>query len=280
MIIGVDIGGTGIRAGLIDNGNVLAVESLQLEDKENLEATLNQLSGLVRTLFNENVTGIGIGVPSVVDVERGIVYDVVNIPSWEKVFLKDFMVEQFGVDVAINNDVNCFVLGEQKFGAAKNYDSVVGITIGSGLGAGLILDEKLYMGANCGAGEIGMLPYKDSYLEKYVGRDFFLEHTGKEGHQLMQEATSGSADAKLVWDEFGRHLGNAILAIMYIYDPEMIIIGGSISKAAPLFLEKMFEEIQAFAFKESLQKIKIEISDTEHVAILGAASLCLVKEKM
>src|SRR5690606_24955530 len=118
-------------------------------------------------------------VPSVVDVDKGIVYDVQNIPSWKEVPLKAIMEERYGVPVQVNNDANCFALGEKYFGQGRDSKAFIGLTLGTGLGAGIILNDKLYAGPNCGAGEFGMVPYLDYHYEYYASGQFFtlLHHT-------------------------------------------------------------------------------------------------------
>lgn len=111
MIIGVDLGGTNVRAGLIQGGEVLQSISHKLTNKHSLDATLEQLMAVIEPLISEEVEGIGIGVPSIVDVENGVVFDVVNIPSWKKVELKKILEKRFQKPVFVNNDVNCFALG-------------------------------------------------------------------------------------------------------------------------------------------------------------------------
>ena len=111
MLIGVDLGGTNIRAGLIDNGAITTVNHVLLSEKDSVQKTLSQLISIIAPLIQPGVEGIGVGVPSVVDIENGIVYDVVNIPSWKKVELKKILETEFKIPVRINNDVNCFALG-------------------------------------------------------------------------------------------------------------------------------------------------------------------------
>jgi glucokinase len=120
MKIGIDLGGTNIRAGLIEAGAILSVKHAFLTEKDSLQKTLSQLISVVAPLVNPAVKGIGIGVPSVVDVENGIVFDVVNIPSWKRVELKKILEKEFKIPVYINNDVNCFALGEHRYGGANS----------------------------------------------------------------------------------------------------------------------------------------------------------------
>ncbi len=273
MKIGVDLGGTNIRVGLIDKGSIVKTKAELLMNKDNLEDTLNQLKSLINSIFDTCIEGIGIGVPSVVDVENGIVYDVVNIPSWKKVHLKQILEEEFNVPVFVNNDVNCFVLGEKHFGHGRNHKSIVGVAIGTGIGAGIILDNKLMSGENCGAGEIGYLPYKEHDLEFYCSSNYFIEEYDTTGYQIFLDAKQNDPKAIRVWSEYGIHIGTALKSIVYAYDPEVIILGGSISKAYSFFRDQMELTLQDTYFPKSIEKLKIYVSDLENVSMLGAAVL-------
>ena len=188
MNIGVDLGGTNIRAGLIDNNSIVSMKSSLLNNQDNLDSTLEQIKSIIRSVHNACITGIGIGVPSVVDIYKGIVYDVVNIPSWKEVPLKEILEKEFNVPVFVNNDSNCFALGEKYFGFGRNHKSFVGITIGTGIGSGIFIDNKLYNGPNCGAGEIGYLPYLDHDLEYYCSSNFFKMEHQTDGYQAYLDA--------------------------------------------------------------------------------------------
>lgn len=272
MKIGIDLGGTNIRAGLIKGSEIVKINATPLQDKDDLESTLDQLIKVTRSVFNPEVTGIGIGVPSVVDVENGIVYDVVNIPSWKEVHLRDILNKEFDVPVFINNDVNCFVLGEKYFGFGKSYKNIVGIALGTGIGAGVLIDNKLYSGPNCGAGEIGYLPYKEHDLEYYCSSNFFEAIHNTKGHEVFEKAQNNDVEALKLWDEFGYNVGVALRSVMYAYDPEAIILGGSISKALPFFEKQMYAALNDTYFPKSVEKLKIFVSEMEHVSMLGAAA--------
>jgi glucokinase len=273
MNIGVDIGGTNIRAGIEFGGSITRQHRLQLENKESLSSTLSQLVELIRPLTKFPVKGIGIGVPSVVDVDKGIVYNVLNIPSWEEVALRDIIQDEFHLPVSINNDVNCFILGEHRFGLAQKYKSVIGMAIGTGLGSGIIIDNQLYTGNNCGAGEIGMLPYRDSILENYVCNRFFEDTLGVDARSAHDAALKGDQSAIRVWEEFGDHLGAVIKTVMYTYDPEAIVIGGSIAKASQFFKTPMLNSLSNYAYPESIKRLTVLLSENENISLLGAAAL-------
>jgi glucokinase len=273
MIIGVDLGGTNIRAGLVHDGKVTSFRQELLRDKESLQGTLSQLIGTIAPLVDENVEGIGIGVPSLVDTKNGIVYNVANIPSWKKVELKKILEEEFKVPVFINNDVNCLVMGEHLFGEAKAYSSLVALALGTGLGAGIIINNSLYEGNNCGAGELGSLPYLDSNFENYTSSSFFESRFGISAAHAHSDALEGNLTVLAIWDQYGKHLGNTIMAVMYTYDPQAIILGGSIAKAYRYFETAMKLSLADFPYPESVKRLSILKSELEHIAILGAAAI-------
>jgi len=274
-LIGIDLGGTNVRAACILDDEIEEMISEPISGKENAELLINQIKEMISNLWNSNIEAIGIGVPSVVDVEKGIVYDVQNIPSWKEVPLKEILEEEFGKPVFINNDANCFTLGEKYFGEAKNYKSIVGLILGTGFGSGLILNNILYSGNNCGAGEVGMLPYKDSIFEHYCSGQFFEIHKNTTGQELFNRAQKGDREAMEAYNEFGAHLGNAVKVIMYAYDPEVIVLGGSVSKAFSFFQESMFKAMEDFAYPNSIRNLKIKTTERKSVAVLGAAALVL-----
>ena len=273
MVIGVDLGGTKVRAGIAVNGEVRNQEQQLFKSMGTKSETLGQLMDLIRPLMSPGIRGIGLGVPSVIDVERGIVYNVVNIPSWDCVPLKDILEQEFSVPVAVNNDVNCFVLGEHRFGRLKGMKDVVGMTSGTGLGSGIIINHNLYVGSNCGAGEIGLLSYRDHNIEYYASGNFFEAFHGVSAITAHDRAISGDIEALGWWREFGGHMGQAIKTVVYAYDPQAIVIGGSVSKAFGFFEAAMLAALENFTFPESIKKLKIFQSVDADITLLGAAAL-------
>ncbi|HEX8022292.1 ROK family protein, partial [Mucilaginibacter sp.] len=245
-----------------------------------VEDVLNDIYTVVDALLKNNTANaIGIGVPSVVDVSEGIVYDVQYIPSWKEVHLKKLMQERYNIPVYVNNDANCFAVGELYFGKGKGADSMVGVTLGTGLGTGIITNGKLYAGHNCGAGEIGFFPYIDNILEYYCSGSFFNNVYGLDGVQVFKDAQAGDEQALKLYAELGTHVGNALKIVMYAYDPELIILGGSVSHAFGYFKDTMWQQVKTFAYTKTLERIKIEISELQNSGIIGAAALYYDNQK-
>ena len=267
------MGGTNLKAGLVNRESISKITSTAVNNQASRELVLDQLFSITDQLMNVHIKGIGIGVPGLVDEKEGIVYDVINIPSWKEIALQKIMEERYKLPVFINNDANCFVLGEYYFGKGKGFNSMIGLTIGTGLGAGIIINKKLYTGANCGAGEFGMVQYLDKFYEYYASGQFFKNIYNMDGETVFKNAKQSHENALHMYSEFGNHLGNAINMIMYTYDPPLIILGGSVRYAWPYFQERMWQQIRTFAYSRSVEHLQIMSSDLENSGILGAAAL-------
>jgi glucokinase len=272
-IIGIDLGATNIRGAVVDTGSISAITSRRIHTKGTEQQVLEDVYSLVDALIKDDIKAIGIGVPSVVDVKKGIVYDVVHIPSWKEVPLKELLENRYHIPVFVNNDANCFALGEYYFGKGKGVDNMIGLTIGTGVGAGLIVNKQLYAGANCGAGEFGMVDYLDQNYEYYCSGSFFQNVYGLNGEQVFKDAQKGDAHALKLYRELGLHLGNAIKMVMYTCDPELIILGGSVQHAFAFFEQTMWQRIKTFAFTKSIDRLQIKTSALENAGIFGAAAL-------
>ncbi len=271
--IGIDLGGTNIRGGVVNDGSLSRIVSQRINAKSSAEEVLEELFQLADELINDDVASIGIGVPGLIDMESGTVFDVVNIPSWKEVPLQKLMEERYQVPVSINNDANCFALGEFYFGKGKGCHSMLGLTIGTGLGSGIIIHQKLYSGRHCGAGEFGMIDYLDQCYEYYASGQFFQNVYGVDGEMVFQQAQAGDQSAIKKYEEMGAHLGNAIKAILFALDVDLIVLGGSVRHAWPYFNKSMWQRIETFAYQRVVKELRIEVSELENSGILGASAL-------
>jgi len=272
-IIGIDLGATNIRGTVVSGEDISDIISRRIKTKGTQEEVLEDVYSLIDGLIDIDVKAIGIGVPSVVDVKKGIVYDVIHIPSWKEVHLKELLEIRYKIPVFVNNDANCFALGEHYFGKGKGVDDMIGLTIGTGLGAGVIINNHLYAGRNCGAGEFGMVDYLDKNYEYYASGSFFNNVYGLNGEDAFKKAKDGDALALSLYAELGKHLGNAIKMILYTYDTELIILGGSVQLAYDFFQQAMWERINTFEFPKGLENLQIKTSALANSGILGAAAL-------
>jgi len=279
-IIGIDLGATNIRGAVVKDEKISDIISRRIQTKGTEEQVLDDVYSLIDTLIDKDVKAIGIGVPSVVDVKLGIVYDVVHIPSWKEVHLKELLENRYHIPVFVNNDANCFALGEHYFGKGKGADDMVGLTLGTGLGAGIIINNHLYAGPNCGAGEFGCVDYLDNNYEFYCSGSFFNNVYGLNGEEVFKNAQKGDAQALKLYGEMGTHLGNAIKLVMYTYDPKLIILGGSVQLAYEYFEKTMWERIKTLVYPKSVEQLKIERSALENSGILGAVALYFDAEEV
>lgn len=274
-VIGIDIGGTTIVGGRIEGSIIAEQLSGETNAIEGGDKTLNILKGIIRKLMTSETTAIGVGVPSVVDREKGIVYNVQNIKDWDEVHLKEILEKEFKIPVFVDNDANCFAYGEKIFGKGKEFEHFVGITLGTGVGGGIIQSNHLLKDANCGSGEFGELPYLDSILEEYCGSRFFSRTGNISGYDAALKAKGGDGKSIELYKEYGKHIAILVKHILLIIDPQAIIFGGSISQSFDLFKESMYEGLQDFPYPNSVKKIKILTSELQNMGVLGAGALCI-----
>ncbi|MCK5775972.1 MAG: ROK family protein [Bacteroidales bacterium] len=278
--IGLDLGGTKVLAARVNSSEIEAsAHRFVPKDNGDENQVIDLLKEVISELINDDVEAIGIGLPSIVDAENGVVYDVQNIPSWKEVHLVGILKDYFKLPVYINNDANCYALGEVYYGLAKNCDSLVGITLGTGLGGGIVINGSLLKDATGAAGEFGVIPYLDKTLEAYCSGQFFTDHYNTSGEIMAERARKGDDIAIKAYQEFGKHIGNAVKIIISTIDPEMIIIGGSVAQSNDLFEKAMLASIQDYPFERSKNNIKVEFSETNNMAVLGASTLCFQDSK-
>jgi len=272
-IIGVDLGGTKVSVGAVTEGAVGRVVRREVPSQEAANVVLEEIMEAIDELFDPSVVGIGCGVPSVVDVAEGVVFDVENIPSWKEMPLKAALEERFGVAASVNNDANAFAVGEHVFGSGKEFADMVGLTLGTGMGTGVIVNGRLYSGANCGAGEIGMMTHKGLTLEDYCSGQFFQRECGADGQEVYRRARAGDAESLEAFEKYGSELSEAVMIALYAYDPQAVIFGGSISTAFDLFETGLRRGLTRFAYPHVVERLVMAPSMLENAAVLGAAAL-------
>lgn len=271
-IVGVDIGGTSIEAGLVE-GDKIIIKKINLTDaSRSKEEILETLFDCIDSVINPEVVAIGIGVPGLLDYEEGQLLDIINIPSWKDLQLREIVQKKYKITVYLNNDANCFALGEKYYGKGKGVDNMLAIALGTGVGSGIILNNKLVTGIFGGAGEIGALAYKGRNFEFYCGSNFFKEKYNSTGQELFQLATENNEEAIEAFDALGEHLGEMIHQILFMLAPNMIVLGGSISKSYSLFQRTLQNKIDQFPFESVRKGVKIEQSELKDIAVLGAAA--------
>lgn len=273
--IGVDLGGTNMRVAKVKDGVIVDLKIWPTPRfAKSCEETIQALISIISEVFDKEVLSIGIGVPSVVDRRAGIVYNVANIPYWEEVLLKELLTQRFSVPVFVDNDANCFALGERYFGKGQTVSNFVGLTIGTGLGGGIIQQGQLLADANCGSGEFGEIPYKEHNLEYYCSGSYFMNVWQTNGKEMYDLAVQQDSRALEAYRQFGLHLADAVKIVVLTLDPQMIVFGGSVADAHRFYEASMLEGLKDFPYPNSIRNLQIEFSTLENAGILGAVSLC------
>lgn len=274
MRLGIDIGGTTITVGSVENGVLKSIStSPSFRPGAALEETGEYLCSLIKERLDGSVTSIGIGVPSVVDTERGIVYNAANIPSWEEFHIKEFIESRLGVPVKVDNDANCFAIGAFRQAGCNERDTMVGITLGTGVGIGIVVEGRIMRGANTGAGELSWLPHEGDSLEHWCSKGFFTSRR-IDPRELCGLADAGDQNALKLFGEFGGHMSTLLTLVLCAYDPSVIVFGGGLSNCSRHFEHTMLSAVKgAFPFPKSLEKLKIHYMSDPEIAILGAALL-------
>lgn len=309
-VIGIDIGGTNLRGALVDNeGKIHKRMKILSEAELGIDRLIENLAGFVREISEgEQINGIGIGIPGVIDSKNGIITQAPNISKVDNYPLRSVLIEKLGneLDVIIENDANNAALGEWWIGAAKDVNSMLMITLGTGVGGGIVLDGELWRGAQGMAGEIGHITiYPDGAkckcgnsgcLESYASANAIrrmvneglnekdlgtvLRSTIKGGHVediprvVAEAALGGDAFSIDIWHRVGKALGIGIATLVNLFNIEMIVIGGGVSNAWDLFIDSVLEEASARALRAPMKNAKIEHALLKDDAgIMGAAYL-------
>ncbi|MBI4149816.1 ROK family protein [Candidatus Woesearchaeota archaeon] len=302
LALGVDLGGTHVRAGLVDaKGKIIRIVTSSSQAHEGRSRVLAAIEDVINQVFDKRVTGIGVGVPG--HVKDGKIIKLPNLPDIDGVDLKAFLQKKFKKPVAITNDAKCFALAEARFGHGKGKHCVGGVILGTGCGCGIVLDGKIYFGRDNLAGEFGMIHYRATMIEDYVaGRfiknraeEFKLQDTAPEavardaaGKHIPTHAEEvrleshdlaklGDAQkrAKKIFDELGYHLGYLLSIIICAYNPDVIILGGGVSKAHDHFWQSMKQSLDLNLEYQATANTKIAVSTLDEPGVLGAASLML-----
>ena len=266
-VIGVDVGGTKILAGLIGRaGRVLAHREYPTP-VETEEALLDGLEAAVRDFLDERVIAVGFGIPSQIDQRDGVALGSVNIPL-RGVPFRQKMIERLGLPVGIDNDANAAAIAEWAVGAGRGTTDMVMLTLGTGVGGGLILGGKPYRGWFGAGAEIGHMVivhdgvkcrcgghgHLESYASGKAADELAVEAFGPaaDAHRLVRLAREGDALAIQILKGVGEHLGSGIASLVNIFNPELIVVGGGFAAAGEL----LFEPAHAIADREVLVSVR------------------------
>lgn len=301
--IGIDFGGTSIKSGVVRDG--LIIQRGELIDPQKFPSAPPLIDVLVRMIeamgaaFPE-IAGVGVGLPGIVDSVNGIVHTLTNVAGWEEVPLRQILRQRIGLPVTIENDAKAMTYAEWKHGAAAGAQHAVCLTLGTGVGGGLILDGKLYRGAQLAAGEIGHMsidlhgragPYGNAGgLEEYVGNHQIAERAVERYRAageiktflecspalLATAAGRGDAIAAKLWDDLGVELGAALANVIWVLNPDTIVIGGGIAAAGELIFAPARREIRARTLVLAHENLRIVAAALGNDAgIIGNAALAL-----
>ncbi len=301
--IGVDVGGTNIKFGLVNaKGKIVArtrlvTGTLISSRKKMIAAIIEKIQELMaqKNLTQKNVRGIGFGFPGLIDPKKGLVIFLPNIPGWKNVPLKSLIEKECKIPTFIDNDVNLITLGEWRYGAGRGVDDLMCVTLGTGVGAGLILGGDLYRGAGFVAGEIGHMPLNEkgpkcacggvACFERYVGNKETLKIAKarfKKKDLALEDiyalALKGDVKANKFWNDFGVSVGNGLLGAVNLLNPRLIILGGGVSNSYRLISKPILKTLKSRCMKVQGQMIKIARAQLgDDAGIIGAHVLAAVK---
>lgn len=292
MFIGIDWGGTYIKAGLVDRkGTVLKRRVYASEKLKNKDVFVNAIGDLIRSFRARTITAVGIGAPGIIDIKEGFIYYLPNISGWEQYPLKRILEKKLSLPIYIDNDANVFALAEARLGNAKGAHSAIFLTLGTGLGGAIIYGEKI-LESRTSASEIGHVPVKidgiqcgcggKGCIETLVGSRYLLQRYQKlkkeknpprEVRDIYLRARAGEREALLVWREFSHALGMFLSGMVNVFNPERIIFGGGVSGAFPLFKPMVWDVIKKQAMWPHLKNLKLLKAKLKDPGIIGAALL-------
>lgn len=304
-VVGVDVGGTNVKLGVVGPlGQVIVRNSFAT--KPFVSSRIKLISELAKEIEASIITagfkrsqiaGVGIGLPGLVDYENGVVRFLPNIPGWREVHLKSILQKKVKLPVFVDNDVKVITLAESKFGAGKGVKNLVCLTLGTGVGAALILNGQLYRGEDNAAGELGHMPLNEhgpkcncggfGCFEKYVGnRALFslacrvMGKPGMNTEKMFALAQQGNKKALFFWKKAAEHIGNGLVGIVNLLNPHVIIIGGGISNNEKYLFKTIRDTIRLRAMSLQGSAFKIKRAEfKDDAGIIGAYVLVTNAQK-
>ena len=204
-----------------------------------------------------------------------ILFFINNIPSFNGFSVKQAVEKRFDLPVFQSNDANCFALGEAWFGAGKPYNNQVGVTLGTGLGGGIIINRKIHTGLAGGAGELGCFSFKGGIVEDSCSAALFAKKYQSTGAELYKKAKAGDAEAIAAFDELARNIGEMLNTVMFILAPEAFVIGGSVAGAWEFLEKPLREAVDKFPVELIGKKTALVPASLDNAGLYGAAALCI-----
>ncbi len=300
FIIAIDLGGTNLKVSLLDlNYKIKDRETLGthtfMQKEDLILGIVHAVNRFIKynNLSKAEILGVGLGLPGPVDAKSGIVHFFPNIPGWKEVRLRDILKKKLGLPVYLDNDAKLMTLAEHKLGAAKGRLNVLCMTLGTGIGGGIIINGRLYRGFNNAAGEVGHLSINEkgaycncgSYgcLEAYVGNRRIISQAKKifkrniTLEELSRLAARGNRQAIAVWRQAGAHLGFALAGVVNLLNLDAIVIGGGVAKAGRVLFNSIEETLKKQAMSVQAKHVNIlKAKFGNEAGLIGAA--IMVKE--
>ncbi|NET01462.1 MAG: ROK family protein [Sphaerospermopsis sp. SIO1G1] len=285
-VIGIDLGGTAIKLGRFTaDGKCLQSITVDTPQPPTPEAVLLTIVEAIAQVDPDNQSvAIGVGTPGPADAAGRVAKVAINLAGWHDVPLADWLEAKTGKPTILANDANCAGLGEAWLGSGRNFQDLILLTLGTGVGGAIILDGKLFVGRHGAAGELGLITLNpdgpmcnsgnSGSLEQYACISAIRRRTGKEPIELGKLAQNGDIQALKFWQEYGRDLGIGLTSLIYILTPQAIIIGGGVSASFEYFLSSMQAEIEKRVLPTSSVDLQILPAKLGNSAgMVGAAKL-------
>ncbi len=284
---GVDIGGTKVRIGLVDNNGELFPQQLTLRvaDYSSGKDFARDIAKVIRSLATQAqgiLLGVGLGCPGPLDARREVVLETPHLPFLHGFPLVAEVQRYFQVPVRMNNDANLFVLGEALYGAGKGLDPVYGMTLGTGFGHGFVWGGRILDGAHGAATEYGHAPYLEGTYEDFVSAAgvsrLYQQLTGEycAPVEISTRAAAGDEAARATWARFGEAVGTAIVHVMKMLDPAIVVIGGAMRGAFEWFAPRMEEVVRPTLWSSQRDLTIVPASLGDGAPLIGAAALIQV----
>ena len=292
--VGIDFGGTNIKVGLVaDRGVIRAQDALATAEHatpsrfvDGVAQTIARLAERQR-LSRRELRGVGLGAPGLLDARRGVIHRLVNVPGgWRGVPLARLMRQRLRCRCVIDNDANVVALGEWRFGAGRGTRHGVYVTLGTGVGGGVILNGALVRGAAGSAGELGHVTIDPDgprcgcgnrgCLEAFVGTAALLRQArgAATPQDISRAASAGDPAARRIWRDVGVHLGTALAGVVNVLGPERIVIGGGVAGAWRWFAPSLRRTLRGRAFEVPARACRVvRAACGDSAGILGAAML-------
>lgn len=288
QVIGIDLGGTAIKLGRFNcAGELLAELQVSTPQPAVPGAVTMALCEAVEQLDpDRQASVVGVGLPGPMDPAARVARICINLPGWENVPLAEWMESRLDRAVTLANDGNCAVVGEAWLGAARGFTDVVLLTLGTGVGGGVILNNQLFTGHNGAAAEPGLIVVQpdgpacnsgnQGSLEQYASIAALRRLCDREPLQLSALADAGDSEAIAIWSRYGSRLGVGVASLVYLFTPQLVLLGGGLSGAIHHFLPAVQDEVDARVQEVSREGLKIlPCALGNGAGRLGAARLAL-----